>query len=54
MMFQDAPRPSERAPNGFALHEEAACRLRAKGDEPWAWLAGVVSPKLPDAAASCK
>jgi para-nitrobenzyl esterase len=54
MLFADAPRSSKGLyPGMFALHEEAVCRRRASGDQPWNWNVGVISPPLTKKAASC-
>lgn len=47
MHFADAPRPSEHLlPGMFALHEQAMCRRRARGDLAWNWNTGILSPPL--------
>jgi para-nitrobenzyl esterase len=33
-------------PGMYALHEEAMCRRRASGAQPWNWNVGVISPAL--------
>jgi para-nitrobenzyl esterase len=40
-------------PGMFALHEEAMCRRRASGDQPWNWNVGIISPPLA-AEAQCR
>ena len=37
----------------YALHEQAMCRRRARGDVAWNWNAGLISPSLPRAVADC-
>jgi para-nitrobenzyl esterase len=47
MHFADAPKPaSDLFPGMFELHEEAVCRRRKSGDQPWNWNTGLVSPTL--------
>jgi para-nitrobenzyl esterase len=49
MDFTDAPHPADHLlPGMYALHEEAVCRRKAGGDQPWNWNVGIVSPPLPD------
>jgi para-nitrobenzyl esterase len=49
MDFTDAPYPADHLlPGMYALHEEAVCRRKAGGDQPWNWNVGIVSPPLPD------
>jgi para-nitrobenzyl esterase len=55
MNITDAPRPSTcLLPGMYALNEEVVCRRRARGDVPWNWNVGIVSPKLPAKQAQCK
>lgn len=53
MAFRDdGPHAADHVfPGMYALLEEAVCRRRAAGDQPWTWNAGVISPKL---ATKCK
>ena len=52
MAFTQAPKPGTRLfPGMFALHENAVCRRRSAGDQPWNWNTGIISPKLVEAAA---
>lgn len=48
MAFRDdAPHAAEKVfPGMYELHEQAVCRRRAAGDQPWNWNAGLYSPKL--------
>jgi para-nitrobenzyl esterase len=48
MAFADgAARAShELMPGMYSLHEEAMCRRRASGAQPWNWNVGVISPAL--------
>ena len=46
--FAGTPQPGRHLmPGMFELNEEVMCRRRAKGDQPWNWNVGIVSPKLP-------
>lgn len=48
MAFTEAPRPgTDLLPGMYELHEEVVCRRRARGDTPWNWNVGIVSPPLP-------
>jgi para-nitrobenzyl esterase len=50
----DGPRASEHVyPGMFTLHEEAVCRRRASGSQPWNWNVGIISPPLAIANAPC-
>jgi len=50
--FDTVPRPSERLlPGMFELHEQAVCRRRASGAQPWNWNVGLASPSLVAVAA---
>lgn len=40
-------------PGMFELHEEAVCRRRARGDQPWHWNTGIISPELPSDEHAC-
>jgi para-nitrobenzyl esterase len=54
MHFADVPRPSSNLyPGMYALHEEAVCRRRASGDQPWAFNVGIGSPPLLKPATRC-
>jgi para-nitrobenzyl esterase len=47
MHFDDAPRAAtDLFPGMYELHEEAVCRRKASGDQPWNWNVGLVSPVL--------
>ena len=47
MHFADTPKAaSDLFPGMFELHEEAVCRRRKSGDQPWNWNTGLVSPIL--------
>ncbi len=47
MRFDTTPRPAERLlPGMFELHEQAVCRRRASGAQPWNWNVGLASPTL--------
>lgn len=51
LLFADVPRPSRGLyPGMYALHEEAVCRRRARGDLAWNWNVGIISPPLPKPA----
>jgi para-nitrobenzyl esterase len=51
MAFGRGPKAGSKLfPGMFALHEAAACRRRAAGDQPWNWNTGVASPVLKKAA----
>ena len=51
LVFQAAPRPvSTLLPGMYALHEEVVRRRRARGDTPWNWNTGLLSPPLPPSA----
>jgi para-nitrobenzyl esterase len=55
MDITDAPHPSTGLlPGTYELIEEVVCRRRAKGNLPWHWNVGIVSPPLPDQQAQCK
>ncbi|HWR13459.1 MAG TPA: carboxylesterase family protein [Terriglobales bacterium] len=55
MNITDAPHPSScLLPGMYELTEEVVCRRRARGDQPWHWNVGIVSPKLPAQQAQCK
>jgi para-nitrobenzyl esterase len=48
MAFAEVPRPgTDLLPGMYDLHEEVVCRRRARGDTPWNWNVGIVSPPLP-------
>ncbi|WP_395646957.1 carboxylesterase/lipase family protein [Terricaulis sp.] len=56
MHFRDnGPHASARLYGGamFRLHEEAVCRRRATGAQPWNWNVGVISPPLAVEHAPC-
>jgi len=47
MAFRNVPQPSSQLfPGMYALHEEAVCRRKSSGDQPWNWNVGIGSPKL--------
>lgn len=47
MHFGDTPVMSARLhPGMFELHEEAVCRRKANGNQPWNWNTGLASPPL--------
>jgi para-nitrobenzyl esterase len=47
MHFAEGPRAATALyPGMYELHEEAVCRRRANGDQPWNWNTGLVSPVL--------
>jgi len=48
MAFTKVPRPgTDLLPGMYELQEEVVCRRRARGDTPWNWNVGIVSPPLP-------
>lgn len=43
----DGPRAEEHVfPGMYELHEQAVCRRRAAGNQPWNWNVGIISPAL--------
>ncbi|MFT3726830.1 MAG: carboxylesterase family protein [Terricaulis sp.] len=45
--FRDRPIVSRHLmPGMYTLHEEAMCRRRAAGNQPWNWNVGIISPDL--------
>ncbi len=53
LLIQTTPKAaSNSSPGMFALHEQAMCRRRANGGQPWNWNTGLASPIL-SAAAAC-
>jgi para-nitrobenzyl esterase len=55
MHFGDAPHVEDHLlPGMYKLNEEVVCRRRAKGDLPWNWNVGLVSPPLPPQSANCQ
>ena len=49
MAFRSGPQPSAQLfPGMYALHEEAVCRRKSSGNQPWNWNVGIASPKLSD------
>lgn len=47
MDFTNAPHPADHLlPGMYTLHEEAVCRRKVSGDQPWNWNVGIVSPTL--------
>ncbi|MBS0385526.1 MAG: carboxylesterase family protein [Proteobacteria bacterium] len=43
----DGPQSAEHVFSGmYELHEQAVCRRRAAGDQPWNWNVGIISPPL--------
>lgn len=54
MRFAETPQVAAQLyPGMFGLHEEAMCRRRAAGDQPWNWNVGIISPPLA-AEAQCR
>jgi para-nitrobenzyl esterase len=54
MAFRSVPQPSAQLfPGMYALHEEAVCRRKSSGDQPWNWNVGIASPKLSGKSANC-
>jgi para-nitrobenzyl esterase len=54
MAFRNVPQPSTQLfPGMYALHEEAVCRRKSSGDQPWNWNVGIASPKLSGKNAQC-
>lgn len=52
LLIQTTPKAaSNSSPGMFALHEQAMCRRRANGEQPWNWNTGLASPILSGAAA---
>lgn len=52
LLIQTTPKAaSNSSPGMFALHEQAMCRRRANGGQPWNWNTGLASPILSGAAA---
>ena len=52
LLIQTAPKAATHlSPGMFALHEQAMCRRRANGGQPWNWNTGLASPVLTPAAA---
>ncbi|WP_292075078.1 MULTISPECIES: carboxylesterase/lipase family protein [unclassified Brevundimonas] len=52
LLIQTAPKAATHlSPVMFALHEQAMCRRRANGGQPWNWNTGLASPVLTPAAA---
>ena len=48
----DGPHAGEHVlPGMYELHEQAVCRRRASGDQPWNWNVGIISPRLTQNAA---
>jgi len=56
MAFTDAPRPgTDLLPGMYDLHEEVVCRRRTRGDTPWNWNVGIISPPLPaESSPACR
>ncbi len=55
MAFQEAPHAALHLyPGMYALHEEAGCRRRSTGDQPWNWNVGIISPKLSRENGHCR
>jgi para-nitrobenzyl esterase len=52
MHFAEVPRSSVHLM--YELHEEATCRRRANGTQPWNWNVGIVSPVLSPHTESCR
>jgi para-nitrobenzyl esterase len=47
MAFRSVPQQSAQLfPGMYALHEEAVCRRKSSGNQPWNWNVGIASPKL--------
>jgi para-nitrobenzyl esterase len=53
MAFAGSPRPAQREPGMYELHEEVVCRRRAAGNLPWNWNTGIIAPPLPDGTQAC-
>ena len=55
MTFAGEPRAATHLmPGMYELNEQIVCRRRANGGQPWNWNFGIVSPRLPPAAESCR
>lgn len=55
MTFAGEPRAATHLmPGMYELNEEIVCRRRADGGQSWNWNFGIVSPRLPPAAESCR
>ncbi|MET3666548.1 carboxylesterase family protein [Caulobacter sp. 1776] len=55
LTFADAPQPGVHLrPGMYELNEAVMCRRRARGDTPWNWNVGVVSPPLPAGVSQCR
>jgi para-nitrobenzyl esterase len=55
MDFRETLQPSTHLlPGMYTLHEEAVCRRRSKGDLPWNWNVGVISPVLSGEKGRCR
>lgn len=46
LALEDRPVARAQTQNGYDLHEEIVCRLRAQGDQAWFWNIGVIAPYL--------
>jgi para-nitrobenzyl esterase len=54
MNFGVAPKPATHLlPGMYELNEEIVCRRRARGDTPWNWNFGIVSPAVPTGSPRC-
>jgi para-nitrobenzyl esterase len=54
MAFRNVPQPSSQLfPGMYALHEEAVCRRKSSGEQPWNWNVGIASPRLSAKNAHC-
>ncbi|HWK52204.1 MAG TPA: carboxylesterase family protein, partial [Steroidobacter sp.] len=55
MTFAGEPRAATHLmPGMYELNEEIVCRRRANGGQSWNWNFGIVSPRLPQPAESCR
>ena len=55
MAFVEAPQPGVHLrPGMYELNEAVMCRRRARGDTPWIWNVGVISPPLPPGVPQCR
>lgn len=47
LALEDQPVARQKTNNGYDLHEEVVCRLRAAKDQAWFWNIGVIAPTVP-------
>src|SRR5690606_40261059 len=47
LALEDRPLARVKTRNGYDLHEEVVCRLRAAGDLAWFWNIGLIAPSVP-------